>query len=71
MALAYKLQEEEHAAFMEAVRVGSPRSGGQRFTPGSAAPLGAERMETEDADDESLQLALQLQQEELEWQVMH
>lgn len=78
MALAYKLQEEEHAAFMDAVRASSPSprsagASGAGFTPASAGvpAVAAEHMDmAEDADDESLQLALQLQQEELEWQAL-
>ena len=61
LKLALRLQQEEHAAFMHAVRVSSPAPipGG---TPGEVADAPMD-------DDESLQLALQLQQEELQWHV--
>ena len=63
LALAYQLQQEEHAAFMQAVRVSSPAP---RAEAGSAPAAGEpQHMETEDA--ESLQLAMALQQEELQW----
>ena len=78
IALAYKLQQEEHAAFLQAVRVNSPSprpAAGAVATPVEhttpAEALQHQMMDLEegaDADDESLKLALQLQQEELQWQ---
>ena len=77
IALAYKLQQEEHAAFLQAVRVNSPSPRSAATAPVAvehAMPAGAvhqhmtELEEGADADDESLQLALRLQQEELQWQ---
>lgn len=50
LALAYQLQQEEHAALMQAVRVSSPMET-------------AQQMDTE-SDDVSLRLAMQLQQQE-------
>jgi hypothetical protein len=62
LALALQLQQEEHAAFMQAVRVSSPAP--QSATGGAHG--GGEPM-VDDEMDESLQLAMQLQQEELQW----
>ena len=64
LALAYQLQQEEHAALMQAVRVSSPG-----LRPASGAGSGPQHMETSPSaeDDGSLQLALRLQQEELQW----
>lgn len=62
LALALQLQQEEHAAFMQAVRVSSPAP----QSVASAAHGGGEPM-VDDEVDESLQLAMQLQQEELQW----
>lgn len=61
LALAWRLQQEEQSAFIHAVSASasSPRA---RQTPGGPA---LEEMET---DDDSLQLAIRLQQEELRWQ---
>ena len=71
LALALRLQQEEHAAFMSAVR-----------SPTGSAPSGAtpamHAMDISDATsppadtdaDESLQLAIRLQQEELNWHQM-
>ena len=69
LALAYQLQQEEHAAFMQAVRVNSPapRSApGARSERPEASPQAD--MDTADTDEESLRLAMQLQEEELQWQ---
>ena len=60
LRLAYQLQQEEHSAFIQAVRVSEspmPASGGM-------GPTGAP---AEEEMDESLRLAIQLQQEELQW----
>ena len=81
IALAYKLQQEEHAAFLHAVQANSPAprsaTAVEDTVAGQRAPAHAESM-LPDAhqmmeldggeDEESLQLALQLQQEELHWQ---
>ena len=60
LALALQLQQEEHAAFMQAVRVSSP-------APQSATGGAHGEPMVDDEMDESLQLAMQLQQEELQW----
>jgi hypothetical protein len=62
LALALQLQQEEHSAFMQAVRVSSPAP----QSVASGAHGGGEPMVDDDMD-ESLQLAMQLQQEELQW----
>lgn len=64
LALAFQLQQEEHAAFMHAVRVSSPAPGTQPSA--GSGTIGGEPM-MDDEMDESLQLAMQLQQEELQW----
>ena len=61
VTLAWRLQQEEQAAFMHAISANTPTHGGAR-----AASQTPEQMETD--DDESLQLAIRLQQEELQWQ---
>ena len=69
LRLAYQLQQEEHAAFMHAVRISEPPA------PPASAPFGGheeeEPVEMEEGGetdmDESLRLAIQLQQEELQW----
>ena len=66
LRLAFQLQQEEHAAFMQAVRVSSPApaAGAAHYAPGAFAEADNDTM---DAEDESLRLAMQLQQEELQW----
>ena len=66
IALAYKLQQEEHAAFLQAARANSPS---RQVATTPAAELGAQ-VGMEEDDDESLQLAIQLQAEEYQWQEM-
>ena len=59
LALAYQLQREEHAAFAQAVRASSPTQAAAQGMDTAAAG--------DDELDESLRLAIQLQQEELTW----
>ena len=61
LALAWRLQQEEQEDFMRAMTPVARTPGG----PG--APEAPEQMET---DDDSLQLAIRLQQEELQWQAL-
>ena len=81
LALAYRLQQEEHAAFIQAVRVSqspAPRAStaapadvsSELPTPGGLDDTSAQGMEVtgDGGDDESLRLAIQLQEEELRWQ---
>ena len=63
LALAWRLQQEEQEDFMRAMRVNTPTHGQGQVT---SASEGIEQMDTD--DDESLQLAIRLQQEELHWQ---
>ena len=76
LALAYQLQQEEHAAFISAVRVSSPTAaagplGGLPASAGGALSMdtdaGAVEEQEEEDMDESLRLAIRLQQEELQW----
>ena len=68
IALAWQLQEEEQAAFVQAISANSPVATGRARTPANGAQQETQ-METEEDDDEaSLQLAMRLQQEELRWQ---
>ena len=71
IALAMRLQQEEHNAFRDAMDAATPagRTPAGAATPMGGATPGAQSMET-DAEDESLRLAMQLQQEELQWQHM-
>jgi hypothetical protein len=69
LALAYQLQQEEHAAFMQAVRVNSPAPRSAPGAPAERPEAGHDAvMDTAGTDDESLRLAMQLQEEELRWQ---
>ena len=73
LALAYQLQQEEHAAFMQAVRVSSPAPPSGVAAPAATGVADDHSMDVSAADDEddgmdeSLRLAIRLQQEELQW----
>ena len=74
IALAWKLQQEEQAAFYQAINANTPAnlSPGSRAaaaTPDVPAPM-ASLADAGSPEDASLQLALRLQQEELRWQQM-
>ena len=73
LALAWRLQQEEQDAFVRAMSASTPsagqRGGAAGETAGGTPEGGGEQMDTD--DDESLQLAIRLQQEELEWQQLH
>ncbi len=60
LALAWQLQQQEQAAFAEAIAAASPRPRARRPDSPDGVPA--------DEEDASLQLALRLQQEELQWQ---
>jgi hypothetical protein len=55
---------------MQAVRVASPSPRGGGTPAEAAADAAPHAMDAEDGVDESLRLAMQLQQEELQWQQM-
>jgi len=71
LALAWRLQQEEQAAFYHAIHENTPGPAARSIaaTPGEAPLMGA-LGEPESPEDASLQLALRLQQEELRWQQM-
>ena len=68
--LAWRLQQEEQAAFLSAMR--STQSPRRSSAGGDSAPAQMDLDDSmrgdEDEDDASLQLAMRLQQEELRWQ---
>jgi len=71
IALAWQLQQEEQAAFQEAISAHSPAPGSRssRRSAPAVPDQTLEQMEAEiDDEDASVRLALQLQQEELQWQ---
>ena len=70
VTLAWRLQQEEQAAFLSAMR--STQSPRRSSAGGDSAPAQMDLDDSmrgdEDEDDASLQLAMRLQQEELRWQ---
>ena len=70
VTLAWRLQQEEQAAFLSAMR--STQSPRRSSAGGDSAPAQMDLDDSmrgdEDEDDASLQLAMRLQEEELRWQ---